>query len=328
MDSVEHEITNRIAVFNEHNNTCDEFKVWVQKEIKYEKWFHLFRYPYMHPIIRDKDFRSFMLNLSENYFDFVDWDRENYRESLVSKYYMGALDEFFKINNHINAVAIENKDIFKKTTLAADTMKNLLLENTKPFERDLLMTKFYCQYLNHKDYESIKDIFNPSLIKDDWLRQQLVKKFESEKHLYENPEFKFGSNLNHIATENDFLQELIKKYPNKVIYLDFWATWCGPCMEEFPHAASIKRRLEGRDIVFVYLANQCKKAAWESTIAEKNIIGEHYLLTDKQYALLSDIFSIKGIPHFAIIDKQGEIINYNAPRPSSGDILIELIEDI
>lgn len=328
MDSVEQEVTQRIAIFNKHNNTCNDFKEWVYKEIKYEKWFHLLRYPWMHPLRSNKDYSSFVLNLPNDYFDFVEWGDGNYQENLSSKYYLGALDEFYNINNLIKGESIKDREIFKDEALVADTMKNIFLKSYNGYERDILMTNLYCQYLNNKAYETIKDIFNPALIEDDYLRKQLVRKFESEKRLYDNPEIQPGSNLNILTTENNFLQELTKKYPNKVIYLDFWAPWCGPCMNEMIPAQEIKQQLQDKGVVFVYLANQCKEAAWKATIAEKSIKGEHYLLSDKQFALLRDIFSIKGIPHFAIINKLGEIIDYNAPRPSSGDKLSELLENI
>lgn len=328
VDSVEQELKKRIAFFNERNETCDEFKTWVKREIKYEKWFHLLRYPWLHPLKSNKDYSSFVLNLPDDYFDFLDWGDGDYQENLGSKYYLGTLDEFYNIKNLIKGESIENREIFKDEMRTADTIKNIFLKSYNGLERDFLITKLYCRYLNNKGYHKIKDIFKPSLIEDDYLRRTLVKKFESEKDIYENPEIQLGSNLNDLNTENGFVQQLIKKYPNKVIYLDFWAPWCGPCMNEMTHAEKLKKQLNGEDFVFVYLANQCKESAWKATIAEKNIIGEHYLLSEKQFALLRDIFSINSIPHFAIIDKDGEIINYNAPRPSSGEKLIELLENI
>lgn len=55
--------------------------------------------------------------------------------------------------------------------------------------------------------------------------------------------------------------------------------------------------------------------------------GEHYRLTDEQFAQLSQTFGLTGIPHYVLIDKSGTVVNKNAPRPSSGAELTGLIEE-
>jgi hypothetical protein len=59
----------------------------------------------------------------------------------------------------------------------------------------------------------------------------------------------------------------------------------------------------------------------EKTVGEKQIEGRHYLLTDRQFEDMKETFGIRGIPHYALINKKGEIISANAPRPSSGKLL-------
>lgn len=97
-------------------------------------------------------------------------------------------------------------------------------------------------------------------------------------------------------------------------------------MAEMPYTKKFKKQYQGKEIIFVYLANHCEEAAWKSTIAEKKIEGEHFHLTDKQYTELSQIFEITGIPHYVLINKNGNIVNKKAPRPSSGKNLTNLID--
>jgi hypothetical protein len=96
-------------------------------------------------------------------------------------------------------------------------------------------------------------------------------------------------------------------------------------MAEMPHGKNIKKQFEGKDVTFVYLGNQCEETAWKTTIAEKKIEGEHYFLSKKQFAQLSNVFEVSGIPHYAFIDKKGNIVKKKAPRPSSGEELVNLI---
>lgn len=83
-------------------------------------------------------------------------------------------------------------------------------------------------------------------------------------------------------TEN-FINALIEKHPNKVLYLVFWATWCSPCMEEFSNSEQIKEYFKNNDVVFVYLANRYGETIWKKTIKERDIKGDHYLQKTKKH---------------------------------------------
>ncbi len=74
------------------------------------------------------------------------------------------------------------------------------------------------------------------------------------------------------------------------------------------------------------LSCRCTEKSWKATISEKQLSGKHFLLSDEEYALLSNRFSFSGIPHYLIIDKNGLVVNDRAPRPSEKDRLVELIE--
>ncbi len=82
------------------------------------------------------------------------------------------------------------------------------------------------------------------------------------------------------------------------------------------------------DVVFVYLANRSGVIVWKRTIEERDIQGDHYLLTETQYSNMSKTFEFRGIPHYVLIDKKGNIIDKDAPRPSSGDVIINSIKEL
>ena len=79
-------------------------------------------------------------------------------------------------------------------------------------------------------------------------------------------------------------------------------------------------------VVFLFLANRCKADARKATITNKNLQGEHILLTDDQFKVLEELLGINGIPHYTLIDKKGNIVFKNAPRPSDKDKLITEIK--
>lgn len=111
------------------------------------------------------------------------------------------------------------------------------------------------------------------------------------------------------------LNEIFSKYSGRVIYVDFWASWCIPCRSEMPRAADLKKQLKGKDVAFVYLGYKDTENAWLKARKDLDIEGEHYLLDDKLRKEADEAFNISGIPHYVIIDKAGNIVNKHADRP-------------
>jgi thiol-disulfide isomerase/thioredoxin len=123
------------------------------------------------------------------------------------------------------------------------------------------------------------------------------------------------------------IPDIFKKYKGKVIYVDFWASWCVPCRAEMPNAANLKEKLKGKKIVFLYFGYNDKEKAWLKARNQLSIEGEHYLLNEKLIKEADELFGINGIPHYAIIDKDGKVVNKQADRPSNAyQELLSLIE--
>jgi thiol-disulfide isomerase/thioredoxin len=113
----------------------------------------------------------------------------------------------------------------------------------------------------------------------------------------------------------------LSDFEGKVVYLDFWASWCGPCMREVPHAKELKKRFEGQeDLVFLYISVDEDPEAWKRTVELHQIEGVHLNVRGMKDATALN-YNVKGVPSFFIIDKNGIIHNNNPGRPSSGDII-------
>ncbi|TFF40237.1 TlpA family protein disulfide reductase [Mucilaginibacter psychrotolerans] len=122
------------------------------------------------------------------------------------------------------------------------------------------------------------------------------------------------------------LFDITNLYKGKVIYIDFWATWCGPCLQEMPGSKKLRDKFLNQEVVFLYLCVQSEERAWRGVIANLDIQGEHILLNNKQYQTLSKKFALNGIPHYVLIDKNGRIKNDNASRPSDRQTAIEITQ--
>ena len=80
--------------------------------------------------------------------------------------------------------------------------------------------------------------------------------------------------------------------------------------------------------MFLYLGVSCTEESWKNTIKTKEIKGEHYLLSQDEYTLLGDRFQISGIPRYLLVDKKGNVVNENAPRPGEQNVLLDAINKI
>lgn len=108
---------------------------------------------------------------------------------------------------------------------------------------------------------------------------------------------------------------------NKITYIDFWASWCGPCLAEMPNSEKLKEEYSKQGINFIYLSvdenpNDWKQAAQDLGLADT----ENYLLPKGPYSPIAQQFKINAIPRYMIMDKTGNIINDDAPRPSAPEI--------
>ncbi len=136
---------------------------------------------------------------------------------------------------------------------------------------------------------------------------------------------KLTNHLKDAKDADELLKKLTAPYLGKVIYLDFWGTWCGPCKREMKYVKDVKKTMKGKDIVFMYLANSSPEKAWKNVIKKYDITGKnvvHYNLPAEQQSMLERRLGVKGYPTFIIIDKKGNIVNMNPPYPSQGESLI------
>lgn len=108
----------------------------------------------------------------------------------------------------------------------------------------------------------------------------------------------------------------LSDYRGKLVYIDFWATWCGPCRRQLPYLMKMKETYEGKPIAIIAISLDDDKNAWENMVRNDNMKGIQ-LHADK--AWLSDAaqkYQVRAIPTFVLIDAEGKIIEYPAPRPS------------
>lgn len=105
---------------------------------------------------------------------------------------------------------------------------------------------------------------------------------------------------------NKVIDAILAKYPNKIVLVDLWATWCVPCLNAIQEFRAAKQEFIGKDVVFVYLTNgSSPRKLWEEKI--QGIGSEHYYLNDSQWDYIMDEFDFEGIPSYLLYNKNGKL---------------------
>lgn len=112
-------------------------------------------------------------------------------------------------------------------------------------------------------------------------------------------------------------------YKGKVVYVDFWAGWCRPCIGQLPHAKKLKEsfsKKEQKKIVFLYISIDRSEAAWKGAVNKYKIDGEHVFSPGGWRSTAAKHFQVGSIPRYMLIDKKGNIVDSKAKRPSDPKI--------
>lgn len=115
----------------------------------------------------------------------------------------------------------------------------------------------------------------------------------------------------------------------KYVYVDVWATWCGPCKREIPFLKKVEKQYHGKDIEFVSISIDVKKdhEKWKKMVTDLELGGVQLFADNDWKSQFVEDYSIQGIPRFILIDPKGNIVTPNAPRPSSPK-LVELFTEL
>jgi thiol-disulfide isomerase/thioredoxin len=299
----------------QHKGIDPVFVKWVNTNLKYELYENLMRFVWMHPMYNGKKATDF--TPPESYYGFVKTAAINDPSLSITSKYGGFLAEYGRYLIKDLPATRTSKDVTDK--YAAQPAS---------FAKDVIVCQRVFGLLRSKKTDIAKEALaavNTSVTNADF-KNKTTAAYATEVERQNNYQAAATAKVNNAPkTEADSLfSKLIGKYANKVVYIDFWGTWCGPCREEMPNAKLLREKFIGKDVVFLYLGVQSAEKAWKDMIAQLDIKGEHYLLNNNEYSALSEKFQISGIPRYILVDRNGRVFSDNAKRPGDDKLKPEI----
>ncbi len=271
-------------------------------------------YPDYHKFYKQQD----TFQVSANYYSFfqaLDIDREiNLNSEQFLQFLQMYLEQKYEETKKDGQSEETAADRIK---LISDILMNQKIRETLAYR--IMMESFqmrlndamemYANYMevaqNEKYRKEIEQLYNQ------WLPLQKGKKA---------PNFGFTDINNKVYSLDNFL--------GKTVYIDVWATWCGPCLREVPYLEALVKEMKNRnDVIIMSVSIDEMSQTWKNMVQSKNMKGNQYHVQGAWQSDLNQQYKISGIPRFILIDKKGNIADANAPRPSSG-MVAKLIDEV
>ena len=298
--------------FENNNTTLDEeLKSIELKEIDYKYLLSIQRYPLYYKFYAKKEpvnSDNFMKPLEDlNFINNNDYQMSQSYKSLVLSHFLNEDKMIDNPNSH-----------FKK----------LIESNASKIKKDVVFQGKYSLRASSDNNEVLYNVLT-NLSNDSTQISELTdlyKKLSIIKKGMKSPEFINYENYKGGTTS---LSDLKGKY----VYIDVWATWCGPCIAEIPSLKKVEALYHNKNIEFVSISIDVKDRPvynydkWRQMIEEKSLGGVQLFADNAWNSQFTKAFVINSIPRFLLIDPDGNIVSGDAPRPSDQK-LIELFDSL
>ncbi len=166
-----------------------------------------------------------------------------------------------------------------------------------------------------KEYEKIASAY-PDLVERYKSRQSSIKEIKAGDALPSDPMLK--------TPDGKTLR--LSDLKGKVTYIDFWATWCGPCCKQIPFMEKLVEKMKGnKDVAFVSISSDTDEAAWKKKLAKDNPEWAQYIFDGADGDTFFSKMNITGIPRFIILNADGTIAVPDALRPSDDGVEAQIL---
>jgi thiol-disulfide isomerase/thioredoxin len=243
-------------------------------------------------------------------------------------------EELFKFENYILRDSSENMTLY---TFYDDMLSRLyeqyLNDTTTELNVDYLMGKTWLPKKARQSlaFRHVDNLLNSYPVEEgNFLLEHLDcsdtiingwKEYFNKKYILDkriNGFWKLQDQAGQTLTFN----ELLKYYHGELLYIDFWAGWCIPCIREMPKSRKLSLEYSGKPVRFIYISIDRSVESWE--YSQKKYIGfaekSSFYLDSLNHEKVREAFQLTSIPRYMLFDRNGKLLHQNAPGPDSDEI--------
>ena len=158
----------------------------------------------------------------------------------------------------------------------------------------------------------------PQIIKNTELLQELNQRINLVNKLKSGQPFPPFEGVVDMNDKSISFEQLNLK--GKMLFIDIWATYCPDCRKELPFLETLQQTYKGKPITFVSISVDRDKEAWKAMVKEKKLRGIHLYASPETKELFKELYDLRSIPRYMLIDEKGNIINANLPMPSDKNL--------
>ncbi|UTA68695.1 TlpA disulfide reductase family protein [Emticicia sp. 21SJ11W-3] len=228
-------------------------------------------------------------------------------ESIVRKYIIPKT-KFLDLKNGVNK---DNREIYKlikeSNIFSEEDKQALLAKELSNIGHNFPKGEFINYYNDFSKYS-----------KDSTLISSVKNSFYS----YFDTDTNISNSVilsNNINSKVD-LNKLLISQKSKIVYIDFWASWCAPCRKEFRHSLKLRNEFKSSPITFLYISIDKDKLSWEKASFKEQLDENNFLFVNYENSVFSQLHKLSLIPRYMIFDNKGNLIYGNAPPPSDPKI--------
>ncbi|MGV6844730.1 MAG: TlpA family protein disulfide reductase [Lutibacter sp.] len=280
-----------------------EFKKFENKSIEYKYLGAVQRYQQYHRhYTKVPDFNASSHFLDElknlNYNNEADFKFSSDYRKIVKNYFSEIADKKIDSSDedealvYLKTLSLPKSDYIKNELMYGDARYAITYTNN--------LEGYYKYYMNNSSNKAYKEKISESYNK---LKTVAAGSDSPVFKNYEN--YKGGTNS-------------LTDFKGSYVYIDVWATWCGPCKREIPFLKKMETKYHNNNIKFISISidEQKDHDKWIQMVKDKNLQGVQLFADNNWNSDFVKAYLIKGIPRFILVDPKGKIVNANAPRPS------------
>lgn len=236
----------------------------------------------------------------------------------INQHAIGYFSKGMYTDSHFSLIGSMIYTLFPgKTTRVWNTAQPSLPIEDLPNDtiRNLALARQASNELQIKNLKGFDEIFPQ--ISDAYLQTRLQREHKITLERMKNPEA-ISSSITGIQNDlplsssaDNILSGIISQHKGKVLVIDIWSTWCGPCIAEFPHYRSLIDKYDKEEVVFAFICSGGDEQRVRQLLQKHGLDNEqHIFCTKEDFQFLATTFSPIAFPYGLLVNKKGVIVDY------------------